>query len=227
MAMPAEPGRPKRSETVKLRELAYESIIDKLLAREFVPGQFLSQRQLVEVTGLPLGAIREIIPRLESEGLLTSLPQRGIQIAIVDIHLIREAFQFRLVMEKEAVALFTRTASDAAIARMRKEHEDLLAKALQGALTDEEVAAAQQLDWSMHNAFIEAMNNQIIYDAYKVNSVKTRLISQDRYTIEGRVAPVMREHLKIIDAIERRDVTAAVEALSEHINNAKVLALTV
>lgn len=225
--MPAEPGRPKRSETVKLRELAYESIIDKLLAREFVPGQFLSQRQLVEVTGLPLGAIREIIPRLESEGLLTSLPQRGIQIAIVDIHLIREAFQFRLVMEKEAVALFTRTASDAAIARMRKEHEDLLAKALQGALTDEEVAAAQQLDWSMHNAFIEAMNNQIIYDAYKVNSVKTRLISQDRYTIEGRVAPVMREHLKIIDAIERRDVTAAVEALSEHINNAKVLALTV
>lgn len=227
MAMHAEPGRPKRSETVKLRELAYESIIDKLLAREFVPGQFLSQRQLVEVTGLPLGAIREIIPRLESEGLLTSLPQRGIQIAIVDIHLIREAFQFRLVMEKEAVALFTRTASDAAIARMRKEHEDLLAKALQGALTDEEVAAAQQLDWSMHNAFIEAMNNQIIYDAYKVNSVKTRLISQDRYTIEGRVAPVMREHLKIIDAIERRDVTAAVEALSEHINNAKVLALTI
>ena len=227
MAMPAEPGRPKRSETVKLRELAYESIIDKLLAREFVPGQFLSQRQLVEVTGLPLGAIREIIRRLESEGLLTSLPQRGSQIAIVDIHLIREAFQFRLVMEKEAVALFTRTASDAAIARMRKEHEDLLAKALQGALTDEEVAAAQQLDWSMHNAFIEAMNNQIIYDAYKVNSVKTRLISQDRYTIEGRVAPVMREHLKIIDAIERRDVTAAVEALSEHINNAKVLALTV
>jgi DNA-binding GntR family transcriptional regulator len=227
MAMPAETGRPKRSETVKLRELAYESIIDKLLAREFVPGQFLSQRQLVEVTGLPLGAIREIIPRLESEGLLTSLPQRGIQIAIVDIHLIREAFQFRLVMEKEAVAQFTKTASDTTIARMRKEHEDLLAKASDGSLTDDEVAGAQQLDWSMHNAFIEAMNNQIIYDAYKVNSVKTRLISQDRYTIEGRVAPVMREHLKIIDAIERRDVMGAVDALSEHINNAKVLALNV
>ncbi|WP_247875395.1 MULTISPECIES: GntR family transcriptional regulator [Brucella/Ochrobactrum group] len=223
------PGQPRAGgkEVIKQRELAYISIIDKLLAREFLPGQFLSQRQLVESTGVPLGPIREIIPRLESEGLLTALPQRGIQIAHVDLNLIREAFQFRLVMEKEAVQLFTRNASDAAIKSLRDEHEEMLALAQSKTLSPAEEEMAQQIDWKMHNTFIDAMGNNIISTAYRVNSVKTRLINQERYTIEGRVAPVMLEHLRIIEAIETRDPDKATEALSDHINNSKALALNV
>ena len=100
------------SEPATLRERAYASFTRHLLARDLRPGQFVSQRELVAFTGLPLGAIREIVPRLEAEGLLTTIPQRGMQIAHIDINLIREAFQFRLFMEREAVALFTVNASD-------------------------------------------------------------------------------------------------------------------
>lgn len=80
----------------------------------FRPGQFISQRRLVELTGL-LGAIREAIPRLEAEGLIKTVPQRGLQVAHIDINLIREAFS-SVSSSKEAVALFTRSTSDAAIA---------------------------------------------------------------------------------------------------------------
>ena len=62
------------------------------------------------LTGQPLGAIRELIPRLEAEGLIVTVPQRGMQVAHVDLNLIRNAFQFRLLMEREAVAAFTRDA---------------------------------------------------------------------------------------------------------------------
>ena len=220
-------GKPREVDTRKLRERAYTSFIAKLLARDFTPGQFLSQRQLVEFTGLPLGAIREIIPRLESEGLLTTVPQRGIQIAHVDINLIREAFQFRLFMEKEAVALFTVSASDAQLAQIRREHEDMLALALSRSLTQEEEERAQAIDWNLHDTFIDALGNGIISMAYRVNSVKTRLINQERYRIDGRVVPVMREHLHVLAAIESRDPARAADAIAEHINNARKLALTV
>src|SRR5215204_2289747 len=60
-----------------LREKAYESFTRHLLARDVRPGQFVSQRRLVELTGLTLGAIRELIPRLEAEGLIKTVPQRG------------------------------------------------------------------------------------------------------------------------------------------------------
>jgi len=108
-----------------LREKAYESFTRHLLARDVRPGQFVSQRRLVELTGLTLGAIRELIPRLEAEGLIKTVPQRGLQIAHIDLNLIREAFQLRVFLEKEAVALFTRSASDETIAKLLKQHRDI------------------------------------------------------------------------------------------------------
>jgi len=48
-----------------------------------------------------------------------------------------------------------------------------------------------------------------------------RLIRQERIRIDGLVVPVMREHLRIIEAIETRDPQRAAETLVEHINNAR------
>ncbi|MCQ4005082.1 GntR family transcriptional regulator, partial [Klebsiella pneumoniae] len=96
---------PREGEPLKLRERAYASFTERLLAREIKPGQFVTQRELVAMTGFPLGAIRELIPRLEAEGLIKTVPQRGMQVAHVDLNLIRNAFQFRLFLEKEATAL--------------------------------------------------------------------------------------------------------------------------
>lgn len=225
----AEPelAKGRGGDALKLRERAYESIIEKLIARDFSPGEFVSQRQLVARTGLPLGAIREIIPRLESEGLLVTVPQRGIQIAHVDLNLIREAFQFRLFLEKEAIGVFTAQASDAAIAALRAEHEAMLERALSRTLTKDEEAEAQAIDWRLHDMFIDALGNSIISMAYRVNSVKLRLIHQERYRIDGRVVPVMREHLQVIAAIESRDPARATQAIADHIDNARRLALTV
>lgn len=208
-----------------LREKAYESFTRHLLARDVRPGQFVSQRRLVQLTGLPLGAIRELVPRLEAEGLITTVPQRGLQIAHIDLNLIREAYQLRLLLEKEAVALFTRSVSDQEIARLLKEHREMAEAARASNESRELDARAQAVDWGMHNAFIDAMNNSIIANVYRVNSIKMRLIHQERVRIDGRVAPVMAEHLKVLEAIERRSVGEAVEALIAHLNHARDRAL--
>jgi len=211
-------------EPLKLRERAYESFTRHLLARAVRPGQFISQRELVELTGLPLGAIRELVPRIEAEGLIRTVPQRGMQIAHIDLNLIRDAFQFRLFMEKEAVMLFVETATDGVIAAQREAHESVLARALAGR-TPELEAEAQATDWGLHNTIVDALGNGIVTNAYRVNAIKMRLIRQERIRIDGLVVPVMREHLRIIDAIETRDPQRAAETLVEHINNARNRAL--
>ncbi len=215
------------AEQTTLREKAYESFTHHLLARDVRPGQFISQRRLVEMTGLPLGAIREAIPRLEAEGLIKTVPQRGLQVAHIDINLIREAFQFRILLEKEAVANFTRTASDDAIAALLKDHREIAELARSGNGSAELDARAQAVDWGMHDAFIDALGNSIISNAYRVNSIKMRLINQERFRIAGHVKSVMAEHLAIIEAIQRRDVEEAVERLVAHIRSARDRALAV
>jgi DNA-binding GntR family transcriptional regulator len=213
-----------RSE-IKLRERAYGVFTEQLLRSEIKPGQFVTQRELVVLTGQPLGAIRELIPRLEAEGLIVTVPQRGLQILPLDIALIRNAFQFRLILEREAIASFTQTASDAAIAKIEATHQSIVASARNG-LTDTLVAEAQQVDREFHETVIDDLNNDIISKAYRVNWIKVRLIRQNETSLdEDLVIPVMREHLAIIAAMKRRDAQAAVDCAIAHIMNARARAL--
>ena len=213
-----------RSE-IKLRERAYDVFTEQLLRSEIKPGQFVTQRELVTLTGQPLGAIRELIPRLEAEGLIVTVPQRGLQILPLDITLIRNAFQFRLILEREAIASFTHTASDAIITRIEAAHQSIVSSAGSG-LTEKVVAEAQQVDRQFHETVIDDLNNDIISKAYRVNWIKVRLIRQNETSLdEDLVIPVMREHLAIIAAMKRRDAQASVELAVAHIMNARARAL--
>lgn len=209
----------------KLREQAYESFTDRLLSQAIRPGQFISQRELVEITGMTLGAIRELVPRLEADGLIKTVPQRGMQVAHVDVNLVRNAFQFRLFMEREAAALYAVNATDTELASLRARHESVLKRAKKG-LPPALVAEAQAVDYGLHDAVIDALGNEIMSNAYRVNNIKIRLIRQEATRLASDlVEPVMREHLGIIAAFETRNPIKAADALTAHITNARNRAL--
>jgi DNA-binding GntR family transcriptional regulator len=206
---------------LKQREKAYESFTERLLSREIKPGQFVSQRELVEMTGMPLGAIRELIPRLEAEGLITTVPQRGMQVAHVDLNLIRNAYQFRLFLETQATALFAEARSDEAADRLRTTHEAIIRRAEAGE-RESLIVDAEATDRALHETIIDHLENEIISNAFRVNWIKIKLIRQNETRLYADlVVPVMRDHLKVIEAIERRDAHGAVEAMAYHINQAR------
>ncbi len=216
--------RAPRSE-MKLRERAYDAFTRHLLKRDIKPGQFVSQRELVALTGLPLGAIRELIPRLEAEGLITTVPQRGMQVAQADVTMIRNAFQFRLILEREAVAQFAREANEALVDRLAASHQAIVARAKKG-VTPKLIEEAQAVDRSFHETVIDHLGNDIISQAYRINWLKVRLIRHGETSLyDTLVVPVMHEHLAIIEAMKARDVERAVEAASAHVTNARNRAL--
>jgi DNA-binding GntR family transcriptional regulator len=212
---------------MKLRDQAYQRFTHGLLAREIHAGQFVSQRELAAITGMTLGAIRELIPRLEADGLIRTVPQRGIQIAHVDVNLIRNAFGFRLIVEREAFARFAEKASDEELDRLQADHEAVLKAAEKGA-TPALVARAQSVDDGMHAAIVDALGNEIVSNAYRINSIKIRLIRQAQTTLrDDLIVPVMHNHLAIIAALRTRDPIRAAAAIASHINDARDRALGV
>jgi DNA-binding GntR family transcriptional regulator len=205
---PARGGEP-----LKLREQAYEGYTRSLLAREIAPGQFITQRQLVEITGLPLGAIRELVPRLEAEGLIRTAPHRGMQVPQVDLTLVRNAFQFRLFLDP------------AEVAELRAAHEAILARHGQG---DEKnlMEDAEAVDLRLHEAIIDHLGNEIVANAYRVNWIKIKLIRLSETRLYVPMIPqVIGEHLRIIAAIEARDPEAAARAMADHIEVARQRAI--
>jgi len=211
----------------KLRDQAYASFTQHLRDRELEPGQFISQRELVVLTGHPLGAIRELIPRLEAEGLIRTVPQRGMQIATVDLTLVRDAFQFRLILEREAALHYARTAADSAIEDWRIKHQAILDAVNLGPVDEQLIDAAQALDDGFHDALIDALGNAIISHAYRVNSIKIRLIRHAKTRLHTLlVEPVMREHLELIATLSSRNEDEVARTFTQHINNARNRALT-
>jgi DNA-binding GntR family transcriptional regulator len=211
----------------KLRDQAYASFTQHLRDRELEPGQFISQRELVVLTGHPLGAIRELIPRLEAEGLIRTVPQRGMQIATVDLTLVRDAFQFRLILEREAALHYARTAADSDIEDWRIKHQAILDAVNLGPVDEQLIDAAQALDDGFHDALIDALGNAIISHAYRVNSIKIRLIRHAKTRLHTLlVEPVMREHLELIAALSSRNEDEVARTFTHHINNARNRALT-
>jgi len=148
--------------TQTLRARAYESFRQQILRAHIRPGQFVSQRELVQLLDMPLGAVRELIPRLEAEGLLRTVPQRGLQIAHVDLKLIHNAFQLRAMLEREAALHFAQSVSDADLADIEQAHSTCVHQAQAGPITDALLTQATSVDWGLHDLMIDTLGNELI-----------------------------------------------------------------
>lgn len=215
----------ERESRTNLRWEAYRSFTEKLLARDILPGQFVSQRELVEITGMPLGAIRELVPRLEAEGIVKTVPKRGMQIAHVDVDLIRNAFQLRMILELSALREFCASASDETIQRIADEHL-AIAEQAKGQVTPELLDHAQAIDWGFHDQLIDHLGNELLSNVYRVNAIKIRIIrGRETRILPELILNVVDEHMTIINALQKRDEAAAVAALEAHIDSARRRAL--
>jgi DNA-binding GntR family transcriptional regulator len=200
---------------------AYDRFCEALFDRRLKPGQFVSQRELVDLLGLSIGALRELLPRLQSEGLLRVMPQRGIQITQIDLPMIRDAFQLRLAIEREAITTAVRQMPDAVIAEQDRIHRALLSEADTG-VTEELLERAQHIDDGFHSLLVQATGNALMIRAHAINVIRIRLIKLDRISISAaNLADTLGYHLEIIAAIAARDAAAAVSALERHILKAR------
>jgi DNA-binding GntR family transcriptional regulator len=211
-------------DTTSQRARAYQGFTQQIFTGGIRAGQFISQRELMVLLDMPLGAVREMIPRLEAAGLVKTVPQRGLQVAHVDLKLIRNAFQVRSMIEREAVLNFVRCASEAELAAIEASHRDILHRAeAPDALNDTALLDdAQAVDWGLHDRMVDALGNDIISEQYRVNSLRVRLIKLEHSVITpNRLIPAMQEHLRFIEALRQRNAALAVELLEDHISSAR------
>ena len=211
--------------TLRLRDHAYSNFTEKLLSRDIEPGQIVSQRELVELTGMPLGAIREMVPRLEADGLIKTVSKRGLQVLSIDVKLVRDAFQLRSIIESEAIAEFCTAAPKKEIENLENQHQKLRKEA-SFSVSSDILKTAQQIDWNFHELIVDRMENALISDTYRVNTIKIRLIrNSDTRMLPELVVSVLDEHLAVIGALKACDTKGAVAALQTHIYSAKRRAL--
>lgn len=204
-----------------VRSSAYERFQHNLLSGRIRPGQLISQRELVALLDVSLGALRELLPRLEAEGLLQVIPQRGIQITSIDIRMIRNAYQLRIALEREAVITAVETLPDEILEEQLRIHRDVLARGA-ATMSPTLLHEAQNIDANMHRVLMLNTGNAQMIRAFEIVGIRVRLINIDRMRLTASVLPkALGDHLRILDAIQHRNRANAVEAMELHIFDAR------
>ncbi|WP_395711734.1 GntR family transcriptional regulator [Reyranella sp.] len=202
---------------MSLRTDVYEQLKDRLLAGELRTGQFVSQRELADLLGATLNPVREAIRKLEAEGLINVYAQRGIQIVEGGPKAINDSYDYRLLLETNALKLLIARGDDEAIDALARGVERSL-DALAKAPRDRKIrVAALDADYQFHKDLIDFQKNEIISKHYSLNAARLRLFRASLGEPLQRLEVAGREHLEVLEACRARDAGLAVARLAEHI----------
>lgn len=197
----------------------YLAFIEALVTGRLRLGQTLKQEELCVILGISLSPMREATTLLEAEGLITVRRRIGITIFYPDVKFVGNTFQFRGLLEREGLTKFARSVDTAWLKQVRDDHLamiDHLRTANDPAAYREPM---RRLEHDFHGSFIAALENHQIDTIYQRLTQKMfliRLINMEAVGPDKSILS-MREHLAILDALDRRDAEAASEALDQHL----------
>jgi DNA-binding GntR family transcriptional regulator len=200
-----------------MRSDVYDQLKVRLFAGELRSGEFVSQRELTELLGTTLNPVREAIRRLEAEGLINVYAQRGIQIAEADPKSINDAYDYRLLLELNAVRHFVANATRDDIDAMVRSVEASLASIAADSNSREVRLRALDKDYEFHKDLVDFQGNEIVSKHYSLNAARLRLFRINIGEPLKRLDVAAREHLGILDACRRGNVDLAVSRLAKHI----------
>lgn len=196
----------------------YRRFREALQSGQLTAGMVVTQNELCDLLGLSLSPLRETLVLLEEFGLVEIKPRTGIRIVYPEVAFIRENYQFRIMIEVSALKSFGDMVTEAWLASMRDRHEECR-RLLNDAVPFEEAQAQIiALDRKMHRDIVEALENRAIMTTHtrlQENISMARRVHQ-RSTFRAQLADSIDEHMRVISALEQRDVPAAIAALEAH-----------
>ncbi|MBN3855641.1 MULTISPECIES: GntR family transcriptional regulator [unclassified Paraburkholderia] len=200
--------------TLSLRDQAYAMLRQAIADADIYQSREeirLDERVLSETLGVSRTPVREAMTLLEQEGFLRMVPRRGIYIVRKNKREIVEMIQMWAALESMAARLATLHATDEEIARLRHMFD-----AFRDSTPAEHIAEYSDANIAFHQAIVELSKSQIILDTIKNIFVHVRAIRRMTISQSDRASRSIVDHLRIIEALEKRDTELAERLARQH-----------
>ena len=202
------------SRKINSEDAVYRKLKTAIRKRYIKQGSQLVEVALAQQLGVSRTPVRSAIKRLEAEGLVNSIPNRGAFVITPTQKEIEETFLVRAQLEIMATRLTSSRVTPKQIAELRN-LINLETKVFDESNLDEYYAANDNL----HLKIAELSGNRVLYSYIKELLDRTRifLILYDPfYKLEYRPTS---EHEAIIDALAAGNTELAAKAVETHINS--------
>ena len=189
-----------------------EQLRHAIVTLELKPGEILDKGAICERLGVSRFPVSEALARLQSEGLVEIMPQRGSLVSRVKIGDVVEYMLIRKALESEAVrALVPRATPDV----LRELEANLGEQTKAAKRGDRETFHAYDVEF--HEILFEALRFpriKAVIDSARANLDRARLLILD----PRRLTMTHAEHKAIADGIASGDGERAAAAMRTHID---------
>lgn len=210
-------------ERPSLTEIAYEEIRNSICLGKFAPGYKLVVDELIKTYNISNTPIKEALNRLVAEGLVETVPRRGMQVKTFGPQDIIEVNDMRFMYESFCARKAVKVIDDRPDSKAK-----LLAKMQQMEELTEQHASYNyvshiKIDQAFHLTLISLAENEMLMKEYKklraINMAFNNYIYRDLPLKRGEAA--LREHRLIYEALINKDESLLVKNLEQHIENVK------
>lgn len=202
-------------------ELAYETLKNMIAERKILPGQQIVEGTIAASLGVSRTPVREALRRLEEEGLVEIIPNKGSYIKIISYEELADGYE---VIEGIMALTYKILAQDVAdgvlakekLAEIKENAQQLLDYYLAG-----NIVKWIRLDIDFHQKMVELTKNDFLAKTYE--NMKAS-INQVLWYITPNVVDIglsAKEHMEIIQYIEDGDVQNSI--LMGHRHNGRIV----
>ncbi|MFT4959044.1 MAG: DNA-binding GntR family transcriptional regulator [Paracoccaceae bacterium] len=197
-----------------LKEHVYDMLRDAILDMDIYNEDAdlrLDERSLADQLGVSRTPLRDAIARLESDGLLTVVPRKGVFVQRKTLSEILEIIVAWAALESMAARLAAERASNSDIAALRK-----IAAKYNDARADTRISEYSEDNIRFHQKILEISKCTLLKTMadglfLHMHAVRKRAMGED-----DRVTRSVVDHSEIIEALEERDPEKAAQMVRDH-----------
>lgn len=196
-----------------------EDMRQRIVSLEFAPGSNLSRKQLQDHYGVSSTPVRDVLLKLQEEGLVEIVPQSRTIVSLIDLEQARQAHFLRSSVER---ALVVQLASG--------EPDPVLIEVLENILQLQEESAAKDLtafaalDQRFHQELFVSASMIHVYSVIRRESMHIDRIRALHLPVGGKVEQILHDHRRIIDSIKAAKPDEAADAITTHLSQSIAVA---
>jgi DNA-binding GntR family transcriptional regulator len=201
-------------EKANLRERVLRALRAAIISGELTPGEVYSAPSLAATFGVSATPVREAMLDLAKENLVVVVPNKGFRVTVVDEEQLGQITAIRRLLEPPVMAEVTDLIPAEDFAGLRQLAQEIVDGARAG-----DLAQYTEADREFHLRLLGYSGNQRLVDLVAELRGQTRLVGLASLLDRGYLVSSAREHLDLLDLMERRDAAAVETFMVRHINH--------
>jgi DNA-binding GntR family transcriptional regulator len=211
----------KQGTRVPVRERTVETLRDAILGFELKPGERLVEREFIDRLGISRTTFREALRQLSSEGLVTTVAEKGARVSSPSHQEASDLYEIRAALEAILVRRFVERASDDEIGELTRALENFE----HVAATTTDIIALLEANTRYYRVLFDGAQSAVLEQVLTGVRSRAQAFRSRSLSIPGRAALTAVELRGVLEAIIQRDALTASTRCAEHVLIAGQIAL--